>query len=66
MDDALATADTETLADLYGQAQKMAWDDAVWLFLGNDQLLYSTKSYLSGAYVAPDGCINFAGAVLAQ
>lgn len=66
MDDALATADTGKLADLYGQAQKIAWDDAVWLFLGNDQLLYSTKSYLSGAYVAPDGCISFAGAVLAQ
>lgn len=66
MDEALATADTEKLAELYGQAQKMVWDDAVWLFLGNDQLLYSTKSYLSGASVAPDGCINFAGAVLAQ
>jgi glutathione transport system substrate-binding protein len=66
LDDALATADTDTLADLYAQAQEIAWNDAVWLFLGNDQLLYSTKSYLSGAYVAPDGCINFANAVLAQ
>lgn len=66
MDEALATADPEKLTDLYGQAQKMAWDDAVWLFLGNDQLLYSAKAYLSGAYVAPDGFINFQNAVLAQ
>ena len=66
LDEGLATADPEILADVYGQAQEIAWNDAVWLFLGNDQLLYSTKSYLSGAYVAPDGCINFAGAVLAQ
>jgi glutathione transport system substrate-binding protein len=66
LDEALATADPDTLTDLYAQAQEIAWNDAVWLFLGNDQLLYSTKSYLSGAYVAPDGCINFANAVLAQ
>ena len=37
-----------------------------WLFLGNDQIIYSTKSYLSGVYVSPDGAFNFANATLAQ
>ena len=34
--------------------------------LGNDQIIYSTKSYLSGVYVSPDGAFNFANATLAQ
>ena len=66
LDDGLHTGDPDELAEIYGQAQEIAWNDAVWLFLGNDQLLYATKSYLSGVTVAPDGCINFSNAVLAQ
>ena len=66
LDEGLATADEAEQAEIYGQAQAIAWEECPWLFLGNDQLLYSTKSYLSGAYVAPDGAFNFANAVLAQ
>ena len=47
-------------------AQKIAWEACPWLFLGNDQIIYSTKSYLSGVYVSPDGAFNFANATLAQ
>ena len=50
----------------YGDAQKIAWEACPWLFLGNDQIIYSTKSYLSGVYVSPDGAFNFANATLAQ
>lgn len=66
LDQALATADTAELENLYGQAQEVAWNDCPWLFLGNDQLIYATKSYLSGANVLPDGALNFKNAVLAQ
>lgn len=66
LDKGLKTADEAEQKSYYSKAQKMAWDDAVWLFLGNDQIIYSTKSYLSGVYVSPDGAFNFANAVLAQ
>lgn len=66
LDKGLQTADEAEQATYYGPAQEMAWDDAVWLFLGNDQIIYSTKSYLSGVYVSPDGAFNFANATLAQ
>lgn len=66
LDKGLKTADETEQKSYYSEAQKMAWDDAVWLFLGNDQIIYSTKSYLSGVYVSPDGAFNFANAVLAQ
>lgn len=66
LDQALATADTVELENLYGQAQEIVWNDCPWLFLGNDQVIYATKSYLSGANVLPDGALNFKNAVLAQ
>jgi glutathione transport system substrate-binding protein len=66
LDKGLKTADEAEQDSYYSQAQKLAWDDAVWLFLGNDQIIYSTKSYLSGVYVSPDGAFNFANATLAQ
>ena len=66
MDEGLATANEEVQAKYYGDAQKIAWEACPWLFLGNDQIIYSTKSYLSGVYVSPDGAFNFANATLAQ
>ena len=66
MDEGLATANEEEQAKYYGDAQKIAWEACPWLFLGNDQIIYSTKSYLSGVYVSPDGAFNFANATLAQ
>ena len=66
MDEGLATANEEEQAKYYGDAQKISWEACPWLFLGNDQIIYSTKSYLSGVYVSPDGAFNFANATLAQ
>ena len=56
----------EEQAKYYSDAQKIAWEACPWLFLGNDQIIYSTKSYLSGVYVSPDGAFDFANATLAQ
>ncbi len=66
LDKALVSADTAEQAKYYADAQKLAWDDCPWLFLGNDQIIYSTKSYLSGVYVAPDGAFSYNNAVLAH
>lgn len=66
LDEGLKNADVKEQADIYGKAQKMAWDDAPWLFLGNDQIIYSTQSWLSGVYVSPDGAFNYAHAKLAH
>ena len=66
LDEGLATADPDKQAEIYGEAQTIAWEAAPWLFLGNDQILYAAKSYLSGAYVSPDGAFNFTHAELAQ
>lgn len=66
LDDGLHTADENEQHDIYAQAQKMAWEAAPWLFLGNDEVLYSTKSYVSDVYVLPDGAFTFNEAKLAQ
>ena len=66
LDQGLATADPEELDSIYTKAQEMAWNDAPWLFLGNDQVIYATKSYLSNVSVLPDGALNYINAVLAQ
>lgn len=64
MDEGLKTADVKKQDEIYGKAQKMAWDDAPWLFLGNDQIIDATQSWLSGVYVSPDGAFNYAHAKL--
>lgn len=66
LDKGLKITDEKEQSELYAKAQKIVWDEAPWLFLGNDQIIYSTKSYLSGVYVAPDGAFNFANATLEQ
>lgn len=66
LDQGVRNADETVQKEVYQKVQKMVWDDAPWLFLGNDQIIYSTKSYLSDVYVAPDGAYNFLNAKLAQ
>lgn len=66
LDNGLATANEEELEAYYATAQETAWSECPWLFLGNDQVIYATKSYLSGASVLPDGALNYKNAVLAQ
>ena len=42
------------------------WDEAPWLFLGNDELVYGAKTYVSGITLNPDGSVDVTNAVLAQ
>lgn len=66
LDKGLSIADPAQLTDIYAKMQETAWNDAPWLFLGNDQVIYATKSYLSNVSVLPDGALNYNSAVLAQ
>lgn len=66
MDDGLAAATEEEKAAFYQTAQELAWNDATWLFLGTDQIVYASQPYLDGVYVAPDGAIRYQEASLAQ
>ena len=66
LNDALASNDEETLKADYAKCQEMAWEDCPWLFLGNDEVIYASKSYLSNCKVNPDGSLNFEHAVIAQ
>jgi glutathione transport system substrate-binding protein len=66
LDQGIASADPQVLKVVYAKVQSIIWNDAPWLFLGNDQNIFANKAYLSGVSVAPDGAINFAAAALAQ
>lgn len=66
LDQALTITDSDELTTIYSKAQEIAWNDAPWLFLGNDQVIYATKSYLSNVTVLPDGALNYKNAVLVQ
>lgn len=66
LDQGLTSTDSDELTTIYAKAQEIAWNDAPWLFLGNDQVIYATKSYLSSVSVLPDGALNYKNAVLAQ
>lgn len=66
LDQGIASADPAELKPIYAKVQTILWNDAPWLFLGNDQNIFANKTYLSGVSVAPDGAINFAGAALAH
>ena len=65
LDEAIRTSDPDKLADLYAQAQAIAWDEAPWLFLGNDELVYGAKTYVSGIVLNPDGSVDVTNATLA-
>jgi len=66
MEQGLLTADEAEQSEIYAKAQEIAWNDAPWLFLANDQVIYATKSYLSDVRVRADGSFYFVNAVLAQ
>ena len=66
LDDALASADPEVLADLYAQAQAVAWADCPWLFLAVDNVRSAHQTYLTGVHMDPDGRIVFEDAAIAE
>ncbi|MCL2851834.1 MAG: ABC transporter substrate-binding protein [Defluviitaleaceae bacterium] len=48
-------ADFDTRFEYYAQAQRMIWDDAVWLFLGADETVMAMNTRLTGARLQPTG-----------
>lgn len=56
---ALETTDRAKKAALYTDAQKRIWNDAPWIFLVQEKVIYARSKRLSGVYVMPDGSFNF-------
>ena len=52
---ALVTTDTAKKTALYNDVQNELWNDAAWVFLVTEKLLYATSKRLTGMYVMPDG-----------
>jgi glutathione transport system substrate-binding protein len=57
--DALASNDKAKKAEYYKTAQEQVWADRPWLFLFSEKLVYARAKGLTGAYVMPDGSMNF-------
>ncbi len=57
--DALASNDKAKKAAFYRQAQEQIWKDRPWIFLLTEKLVYAHVKNLTGAYVMPDGSLNF-------
>jgi len=55
---ALETTDHAQKTSLYADAQKRIWNDAPWIFLVQEKVVYARSKRLSGAYVMPDGSFN--------
>lgn len=66
LDDALLSADTEEIADLYAQAQAIAWEECPWVFLGNDNSIMAQRSYVKGITYKPGGDVVLTTAELEQ
>jgi glutathione transport system substrate-binding protein len=56
---ALNTTDKAEIETLYKAAQQQIWDDAPWVFLVTEKLLYARSKNLSGIYVMPDASYEY-------
>lgn len=66
LDDALKATDEAEIADLYAQAQAIAWEECPWMFLANDNSIMGQRTYVKGLTYKPGGDIVFTTAELAQ
>ena len=55
LDDALKETDPAVIADLYAQAQAIAWEECPWMFLGNDNSIMAMRDYVTGLQFKPSG-----------
>lgn len=58
LDQGLVEPDQEKVADLYAQAQALAWEECPWMFLGNDNQLFGMRDYVQNAKFTPGGDIQ--------
>lgn len=66
LDDALLATDEATIADLYAQAQAIAWEECPWIFLANDNSIMAQRSYVKGLTYKPGGDVVLTTAELEQ
>ncbi len=66
LDEALVSNDTAEIADLYAQAQAIAWEECPWVFLGNDNNLSAQKTYVAGLQYKPAGEVVYRTVELVQ
>jgi glutathione transport system substrate-binding protein len=57
--EALASQDKAKKAALYKDAQQQVWKDQPWIFLLQEKLVWAHVKGLTGAFVMPDGSLNF-------
>lgn len=55
LDDALLLTDEAEIAELYKQAQAIAWEECPWIFLANDNTIVGQKTYVKGVTYKPGG-----------
>ena len=56
---ALASNDRAQKAEFYKEAQEQIWKEHPWIFLLQEKLVWAHAKALTGAYVMPDGSLNF-------
>lgn len=54
----LATTDSAKRAEAYKEAQAEIWNDAPWIFLAYENLLYAEDAKLTGVYLLPDNSLS--------
>lgn len=59
---ALKTTDKVQKQEIYNKALKTVWNDAPWVFLAVDKMLYAKNKHLKDFYVLPDGGLLFSHA----
>lgn len=64
--DGLKTADDSKRAEAYAIVQKIVFDDAPWIFLGQKQNISAKSKKLSGVYMLPDGGFSLDGAKFSE
>lgn len=58
INDALAETDDKKAAQKYDELQSIVYDEAPWLFLGVDKLVYAKNEKLDGIWITPMGEIH--------
>jgi glutathione transport system substrate-binding protein len=61
IEDGLKTVDNAKRAQIYGDLQKVLWEDKPWVFLYVPNNVWGTGANVEGAYVLGDGVVSYNG-----
>lgn len=59
LDEALVKTDPDEIQELYSKAQKIAWEECPWIFLGNDNEIVGIRSWVNDMIYKPGGSMIF-------